>query len=49
MITLPSPVEIDECHTGAKIRGIDGRPPASGKIVFGIKFRTTGLTLSKQS
>jgi len=28
MITLPRPVEIDECHTGAKIRGIYGRPPA---------------------
>jgi len=45
LITLPGPVEIDECHLGAKIRGAHGRVPAPKKIVFGIKCRTTGLTL----
>ena len=45
MISLPGPVEIDECHVGARIRGKHGRLPAPGKIVFGIKCRTTGLTL----
>ena len=45
MISLPGPVEIDECHVGAKVRGAHGRPPAPGKIIFGIKCRTTGLVL----
>jgi len=45
IITVPGPVEIDECHIGAKIRGKVGRPPAPGKIVFGIKCRTTGISL----
>lgn len=45
MITLPGPVEIDEVHIGARIRGAHGRPPAPGKIVFGIKCRSTGLVL----
>ena len=45
MITLPGPVEIDECHIGARVRGKFGRPPAPGKIVFGIKCRTTGIVL----
>jgi len=46
IVTLPGPVEIDECHIGAKIRGQFGRrPPAPGKIVFGIKCRTTGIVL----
>ena len=45
MISLPGPVEIDECHIGAKIRGRFGRPPAPGKVVFGIKCRTTGMVL----
>jgi len=45
IITVPGPVEIDECHVGAKIRGKVGRPPAPGKIVFGIKCRTTGISL----
>ena len=45
MISLPGPAEIDECHIGAKIRGTHGRQPAPGKIVFGIKCRTTGLAL----
>ena len=45
MITLPGPVEIDEYHVGAKIRGAHGRRPAPGQVVFGIKCRTTGLVL----
>jgi len=45
MITLPGLVEIDACHIGARIRGKFGRPPAPGKIVFGIKCRTTGIAL----
>ena len=45
LITLPGPVEIDECVVGAKVRGAHGRPPAPGKIVFGIKCRTTGHVL----
>ena len=45
MITLPGPVEIDECRIGAKVRGKYGIHPAPGKIVFGIKCRTTGLAL----
>jgi len=28
LITLPGPVEIDECVVGAKVRGAHGRPPA---------------------
>ena len=45
LISLPGPIEIDECHVGAKIRGAHGKPPAPGKAVFGIKCRTTGILL----
>ena len=45
IISLPGPVEVDECHVGARIRGAHGRPPAPGKVVFGISCRTTGITL----
>ena len=45
MITLPGPVEIDECHIGARVRGAQGRPPAPGSVVFGIKCRSTGRVL----
>ena len=45
MTSLLDPVEIDECHVGAKIRGAHGRSPTLGKIVFGIKRRTTRLVL----
>lgn len=45
LISLPGPIEVDECHVGAKIRGRFGRPPAPGKIVFGMKCRTTGISL----
>jgi len=34
MITLPGPIEIDECHIGARVRGKFGRPPAPGKMVL---------------
>ena len=40
--TLPGPVEIDECHIVVRVSGTHGRLPAPGKIVFGIKCRTTG-------
>ena len=45
LITLPEPVEIDECHIGARVKGAHGRLPAPGRVVFGIKCRTTGLPL----
>ena len=45
IITAPGPVEIDECHIGAKVREVNGRHPAPGRIVFGNKCWTTGHTL----
>ena len=45
MITLPGPVEIDECMISAKIKGQHGRRPNPGTIVFGIRCRSTGLVL----
>jgi len=45
MISLPGPVEIDECMISAKVRGHNGRPPNPGAIVFGMKCRSTGLVL----
>ena len=45
IIQLPGPVEIDECHISARVRGSHGRIPSPGSIVFGIKCRTTKLTL----
>lgn len=45
VITVPGPVEIDECHLWARIRGAHGRHPAPGTIIFGIKCRSTGIVL----
>lgn len=41
VISLPGPVEIDECHIGGRVKGSHGRLPAENKIIFGIFCRTT--------
>src|SRR5262249_18308268 len=45
LISIPGPIEIDECHLGSRMRGSHGRPPNPSQIIFGIKCRTTGLLL----
>ena len=45
MISLPGPVEIDECYLGAKMRGNHGRVSNPAEIIFGIKCRTTKIVL----
>ena len=45
MISLPGPVEIDECFLGSRMRGNHGRIPNPAKVIFGIKCRTTNLLL----
>ena len=45
MISLPGPVEIDECHLQGRRRGNHGRLPSSANIIFGIKCRTTNTVL----
>jgi len=45
MISVPGPVEIDECHLAARMRGNHGRPPNPGQIIFGIKCRTNNIHL----
>jgi len=45
VISLPGPVEIDECHLRGRIKGNIGRFPAPANIIFGIKCRTTNITL----
>ena len=45
MVSLPGPVEVDECYIGSRMRGNHGRIPNPSKIIFGIKCRTTGLLL----
>ena len=45
MVSLPGPVEIDECYLGSRVRGSHGRIPNPAKIIFGIKCRTTNILL----
>ena len=45
LISVPGPVEIDECHLGSRVRGRHGRIPNPGQVVFGIKCRTTKILL----
>ena len=45
LITLPGPVEIDECHLTGRKKGPIGRIPAPANIIFGIICRTTHITL----
>ena len=39
LIFVPGPVEIDEVHLGARMRGNHGRPPNPSEVVFGIKCK----------
>lgn len=45
LISLPGPIEIDEVHLAARMRGNHGRPPNPGQIIFGIKCRSTKMLL----
>ena len=40
IVSLPGPIEIDEMHLGARVRGAHGRLPVPSQTIFGICRQT---------